>query len=72
MSSFSPNTLSSILSAVADIQMTIDAQGAVSGAEMNTELSQLLDSNMLSTDDWRELIADRDKEIISPCKIILG
>ena len=43
VSSFSTNTLNSMLSAVADIQMTVDAQGGVSGAEMNTELSQSLD-----------------------------
>jgi len=62
VSSFSTNTLNSMLSAVADIQMTVDAQGGVSGAEMNTELSQLLEADKLSTDDWRDLIADRDKE----------
>ena len=63
MSSFSTNTLSSMLSAVADIQMTVDAQGGVSGAKINTELSQLLDAKKLSTDDWQELIADQAKEI---------
>ena len=51
-----------MLSAVADIQMTVDAQGGVSGADLNTELSQLLAADKLSTDDWRDLIADRDKE----------
>ena len=62
MSSFSPNTLSSVLSAVADIEITLDAQGRVAEAKMNTELSQLFEADKLSTDDWRDLIAERDKE----------
>ena len=47
--------------ALADIQMTVDAQGGVSGAEMHTE-PQLFWRSTASTDDWRDLIADRDKE----------
>ena len=62
MSSFSHQTLNSILTAVADIQMTVDAQGGVARAEMNTELSQLFEADKFLTDDWRDLIADRDKE----------
>ncbi len=62
MSSFSHHTLSSMLSAVADIQMTVDAQGSVLGAEMNTELSQLLEADKFLTNDWRDLIDERDKD----------
>ena len=63
MSSFSHSTLTSMLSSVADIQMTVDAQGGVVGAELNPDLSQLFEADKLSTDDWRDLIADRDKEM---------
>ena len=62
MSSFSNDTLSSVLSAVADIQMTVDASGGVVRAELNTDLSKLFEAGKLSTDKWRDLIADRDKE----------
>ena len=62
MSSFSHSTLTSMLSSVADIQMTVDAQGGVVGAELNPDLSQLFEADKLSTDDWRDLIADPDKE----------
>ncbi len=62
MSSFSYSTLSSMLSAVADIQMTVDEHGGVVGAEMTTDLSQLFEADKLFADDWRDLIADRDKK----------
>ena len=62
VSSFSHNTLSSLLSAVADIQMTVDASGCVVGAEMNTDLSQFFEPGELSVDKWCDLIAAEDKE----------